>query len=173
MKTLVLLFASASLVLPLSAESAGQRAEAYYQKGMAAEKAGKPEVALASYKEALKLFPKHAQARYRAGQVKIEASSIKAGAMEARIGAVVIPAYQIEDSTVSEAIELLSLAMDKATDGELAPNFIIEDPKGKLSDTRISMQLKNIPVKAVLEYIHSQAGTKARYDEHAVVILAR
>jgi len=28
-------------------------------------------------------------------------------------------------------------------------------------------------VKAILDYIHSQANTKARYDEHAVVILAR
>jgi len=173
MKTLVALIAFGFTSLPLLAETAGQQAEAYYQQGIAAEKSGKPEVALAAYKAALKLFPEHAHARYRAGQVKINASSIKAGAAETKIGSVVIPTYQLEDATVSEAIELLSIAMDKSTDGKIAPNFIIEDPKGKLADTRISMQLKNIPVKAVLEYIHSQANTKARYDEHAVVILAR
>ncbi len=140
---------------------------------MAAERAGNPEEALSAYKEALNLFPEHANARYRAGQVKINASSIKAGAAEEKVGAVMIPTYQIEDASVSEAIELLSISMDKATEGKIAPNFIIEDPKGKLAATRISMQLKNVPVKAVLEYIHNQANTKARFDEHAVVILAR
>lgn len=165
----VLTFAS----LPLLAQSAGQQAEAYYKRGLEAEKAGKPDVALAAFKAALKLHPGHANARYRAGQVKINASSIKADATEAKIGAVMIPVFQIEDATVSEAISLLSIGIEKATDGKIAPNFIIEDPKEKLANTRISMQLKNIPVKAILEYIHSQANTKARYDEHAVVLLAR
>ena len=173
MKILIALVVFTSAALPLSAQSAGQQAETYYQKGLAAEKAGKPDVALASYQAALKLFPNHANARYRAGQVKIEAPSIKANAIEAKIGAVVIPVYQLEEATVSEAIQLLSIGIDKATDGKIAPNFILEDPKGKLADTRISMQLKNIPAKAVLEYLHSQANTKARFDEHAVVVSAR
>lgn len=173
MKTLVALIAFGFTSISLPAQTAGRQAEAYYQQGMLAEKAGKPDEALAAYKKALDLYPKHPHARYRAGQVKILAPSIKADATEAKIGAVVIPVYQIEDATVSEAIELLSIAMDKATDGKIAPNFIIEDPKEKLANTQISMQLKNIPVKAVLEYIHSQANTRARYDEHAVVISAR
>lgn len=173
MKTLIALTVIAFGCIPASAQSAGQKAEAYYQKGLAAEKGGDPETALASYNAALELFPGHANARYRAGQVKINAATIKSGATEAKIGSVLIPAFQIEDATVSEAIELLSLLMDKETDGKIAPNFIIEDPKQKLAGTRISMQLKNIPVKAILDYIHSQANTKARYDEHAVVILSR
>lgn len=173
MKTLISLAVLTFTSLPLLAQTAGQQAEAYYKKGLAAEKAGKPDEALEAFKTALKLYPEHAHARYRAGQMKINASSIKADATEAKIGAVIIPVFQIEEATVSEAIQLLSLGMEKATDGKIAPNFIVEDPKGKLDDARISMQLKNIPVKAILEYIHSQANTKARYDEHAVVISSR
>jgi hypothetical protein len=30
-----------------------------------------------------------------------------------------------------------------------------------------------VPAKAILDYIHSQANTKARFDEHAVVITVR
>ena len=173
MKTLIALITFGLTSIPLLAQEAGQQAEALYQKGVAAERAGDPDAALSAYKQALKLSPQHANARYRAGQVKINASSIKAGATETKVGSVMIPSYQIEDASVSEAIELLSISMDKATEGKIAPNFIIEDTKGKLTDIRLSMQLKNIPVKAVLEYIHNQAGTKARFDEHAVVILAR
>lgn len=173
MKTLIAFLTLGITSMPLLAQTAGQQAEASYQRGVSAEKAGDPDAALSAYREALALNPEHAHARYRAGQVKIIAPAIKADATEAKVGAVMLPTYQIEDATVSEAIEFLSISMDKATEGKIAPNFIIEDPKGRLAETRISMQLKNIPVKAVLKYIHTQANTRARYDEHAVVILAR
>lgn len=173
MKTLIVL-AAIALANPVAfAQSAAEKAETYYQKGLAAEKAGDPSTARAAYEAALSLSPGHAKARYRAGQVKINAASIKSTATEAKIGAVTIPVYQLEGATVQEAIQTLGLAMEKATDGKIAPNFVIEDTEGKLANTRISMQLKNIPVKAILEYIHGQAGTRARYDEHAVVIMAR
>jgi len=168
--TLLALFASGSLAL---AQSPARQAESYYQRGLAAEKAGDPAAASEAYKAALRLYPGHANARYRAGQVKIHAADIKADATEAKIGSVIIPVYQLEDATVKEAIELLSIAMEKQTGGEIAPNFVIEDPKDKLTDTRVTMNLKNIPVKAILNYLHTQTNTKARYDEHAVVIMAR
>lgn len=173
MKNLIALFVFAFATPVVLAQSAAQQAEAYYQKGIAAERAGNPEAAIAAYKNALKLFPGHANARYRAGQVKINAGAIKSAATEAKIGAVMIPVYQLEDATLQEAVELLGIAMEKATDGEIAPNFVIEDPKKKLDATTVTMNLKNIPVKAVLEYLLSQTNTKIRYDEHAVVILAR
>jgi tetratricopeptide (TPR) repeat protein len=173
MRTIIVVAAIAFASPATFAQSAAEQAEAYYRKGIAAEKAGDPATARAAYEAALSLHPGHANARYRAGQVKINGASIKSAATEAKLGAVIIPAYQLEDATVQEAIQALGLAMEKATDGKIAPNFIIEDAKGKLADTRISLQLKNVPVKAILEYIHSQAATKARYDEHAVVIMAR
>ncbi|MFM2199059.1 MAG: hypothetical protein RLZZ505_2491 [Verrucomicrobiota bacterium] len=155
------------------AQSAAEKAEEYYRKGLAAEKAGDPTTASASYHAALQLLPGHVNARYRAGQVKIEANSMKSSATEAKIGSVKIPAYRIEDASVAEAISALGLAIEKASKQEVTPNFIIQDPKGKLANPRITMQLKNVPAKAILDYIHSQANTTARFDEHAVVIIAR
>ena len=173
MKTLIALITIACGTAIAFADTDLQKSAAYLRQGIVAEKAGDPDKALESYKAALLLNPKNADARYRAGQVKINAASIRSNATEAKIGAVKLPVYQIEDSSVSEAIQLLGIAIDKESEGEIAPNFVIEDPKGKLADIRISMELKNVPAKAVLDYIHSQANTKARFDEHAVVILAR
>lgn len=173
MKTLiafVVIVCGSSMVF---ADSALEKSEAYYKKGLAAEKAGDPDAAAAAYKAALQLNPNNAGARYKAGEVKLNAGAIKSSATEAKIGAVKIPVYQLEDSTVSEAISVLATAIEKETGGEIVPNFVIEDPQGKLADIRITMQLKNVPVKAILDYIHSQAGTRARYDEHAVVIQKR
>lgn len=169
--SIVALFCAIS---PLAlAESPAKQAQAYYLKGLAAEKAGKPETARAAYLAALKLRPDHANARYRAGQMKIHGNSIKSAASEEKIGSVVIPVYRLDNDTLQDAIDLLGIAMEKQTDGKIVPNFIIEDPKNRLADARVTMNLKNIPVKAILQYLHSQTQTKARYDEHAVVIVAR
>jgi len=155
------------------AQTAAEKAEEYYRKGLAAEKAGDPTTASAAYRAAIQLQPSHVNARYRSGQVKIEAGAIRASAVETKIGSVKIPVYRIEEASVNEAIAALGIAIEKASNEEVTPNFVIQDPKGKLADKRITMQLKNVPAKAILEYIHSQANTQARFDEHAVVIIAR
>lgn len=147
-----------------------KKAEVFYQKGMAAEKAGDPSAAASAYAFALKLYPGHANARYRAGQVRLKASSIQSSGIQQKIGAVPIAVYQVEHTPMHEAIELLSKAIEKSTDGKIAPNFVIQDPHGQLAAKKITLLLRNIPAKAILESIHQQTRTKARYDEHAVVI---
>lgn len=155
------------------AENAAEKAEAWYQKGLAAEKAGDPAAAITAHKAALELNPNHANARFRLGEVKLNAVGIRANAMEAKIGGIVIPAYQIEDATVQEALDVLAIAIEKQSKEEIVPNFVIEDPSKKLVDAKVTMNIKNVPVSAILKYIHAQTSTKIRYDEHAVVILAR
>lgn len=173
MKTLIALIAVACSAQLVLAETPAEQAEAWYQKGLAAEKAGEPAVAIAAHKAALELNPKHANARYRLGEVKINAVGMKANAMEAKIGGIMIPAYQIEDVTIKEALEVLAVAIEKQSKEEVSPNFVIEDPTKKLVDAKVTMNIKNVPVSAILQYIHAQTSTKIRYDEHAVVILAR
>jgi hypothetical protein len=50
---------------------------------------------------------------------------------------------------------------------------VIEDPKGLFADRKITLNLKNMPARAVMKYITDQTGAKVRYDEHAVVIAPR
>ncbi len=174
MKTLIpVIFFSIGCQVAL-AENAAQKAEQYYQKGLAAERAGDPAAALAAYKMAMELNSGHANAKYRAGQVKSNSEAIKAAGKEAKIGGILLPAYQIEDATVQDAVALLSMAIEKQQkEGDTPINFIVEDSNKKLENIRITLNLKNIPVSAVLQYIHTQANTKIRYDEYAVVLSAR
>lgn len=173
MKTLIALVVMACGAPFALAETPAEQAEAWYQKGLVAEKSGDPTTAIAAFKAAIELNPKHANARFRLGEVKINAPGIKANAMEAKIGGITIPTYQIEDVTIKEALEVLAVAIEKQTKEEVAPNFVIEDPTKKLADAKVTMNIKNVPVSAILQYIHAQTNTKIRYDEHAVVILAR
>jgi hypothetical protein len=63
--------------------------------------------------------------------------------------------------------------VEKETKEEIAPNFIIQDPKNAIPDSKITLALKNTPARGILKYVLDQVGAKARYDEHAIVILPK
>lgn len=162
-----------ALANPAFAESAAKVAEVFYQQGQAAEKAGDPASAKAFYAKALKANPKNADAIYSAGQLKINAGSISAKGREAKFGAVMIPAFQLEEATLQEALGALGTMVEKESKAEVTPNFVVEDPKNLLGRKKISLNLKGITAQAALKYVLDQTGAKVRYDEHAVVISPR
>lgn len=173
MKNTLTLAVAFALVSQAPAQPPAQQAEALYQKGLAAEKAGDPAAARNFYTGALKLDPKNPNATYGLGQLKINAPAIATKAREAKFGAVVIPFFQLDQATLQEALTGLGLIIEKESKGEVTPNFVIEDPKAVLASQKISLNLKNLPARAVMKYLSDQTGAKVRYDEHAVVISPR
>ena len=152
------------------AQTPAQQAEANYRKGLAAEKAGDPTTAQQAYTDALKANPKHANARYSLGQLKLNSGAIAAKGREAKFGAVMIPEFKLDGATLQESLAALQIIVEKQSKDQVTPNFVIEDPKNQLAAAKITLSLKAMPAKAVMQYLMQQAGAKARYDEHAVVI---
>lgn len=173
MTKIITLAVAVALVSQAPAQPPARQAEALYQKGLAAEKAGDPVAARNFYTEALKLDPKNPNATYSLGQLKLTAPAIATKAREAKFGAVVIPVFQLDQATLQEALTGLAVIIEKESKGEVTPNFVIEDPKALLASQKISLNLKNMPAKAVMKYLTDQTGAKVRYDEHAVVISPR
>lgn len=172
-RILTLLMAGTLAATAQQAPNRAQQAEQSYAKGLAAEKAGDPAGAAAAYAEALQFNPGHAHARYRLGEMKNRGGSIAAKGRETKFGAVIIPQIALEEATVAEALEVLRVGMEKASNGEVAPNFVVKDPDRKFDKSRVSFQLKSVPAKAILDYILSQGGGKATFEEYAVVIEPR
>ena len=156
-----------------AAQSPARKAESYYRQGIAAEKAGDPAAAIKAYQAALKVNPKHANAQYSLGQVKINSKAIAARGREAKLGAVVIPEFKLAQASLKDALEALELMVEKESKGAQAPSFIIQDPKGLLAKSEVTLVLKNTPTKVIMKYLLDQTGTKARYDEYAIVITPR
>jgi hypothetical protein len=175
MRAILILFAGGifAQAQPAATGSPAQRAEVLFAQGVAAEKAGDPAAAEAAFAAALKANPNHAQARFRLGEIKIHGETISKKGREAKFGQTVIPDFQLEGATLRESLDALSMAMEKASNGEETPNFIIEDPGSALANAKVSLQLKAIPARGILDYILTQAHAKARHDEHAIVILPR
>jgi tetratricopeptide (TPR) repeat protein len=167
---LVLMMTSAAA---LAEVTPAQLSEQYYRQGLAAEKAGDPVKALKAFENALKVNPQNANARYRLGQVRLNSGTIAAKGREMKFGAVMVPKIELDGATLRETLDFLTLVIERESDGAVAPNFIIQDRTGKLEDAKISLQLKNVPVKAVMEYVTAQAGAKVRFDEHAEVLTPR
>ena len=69
------------------------------------------------------------------------------------------------------AVTALGQMVDKESKGAVTANFIVEDPQGKLAGKKVTLSIKNLPAKVVLDYLLSQVGAKARFDEHAVVVM--
>jgi tetratricopeptide (TPR) repeat protein len=150
-----------------------RNAETFYRQGLAAEKAGDPVAARSAYAEALRLQPGHANARYRLGELKIQGPAIAAKGREAKFGAVMIPEFKVQEASLKECLEALELIVGKQSNDEVSPNFIVQDPKGQLSTAKITLNLKKIPASGVLRYLLDQSAAKARFDEHAIVIVPK
>lgn len=170
MSKIITLVIAGSLTSLAFAETPAQLAQSLYQKGQAAEKSGDPVAAKDCYAQALKADPNNANARYSIGQLKLNSGAIAAQGREAKFGAVIIPVFQLDGASLQEALDALSLIIEKQSKDTVTPNFVIEDPKGLLASRKISLNLKNMPSKAVMKYVMDSASAKARYDEHAVVV---
>jgi tetratricopeptide (TPR) repeat protein len=147
-----------------------QQAEILYRQGLAAEKAGDPTAAHKAYAAALKVDPNHANARYGLGQLKLNAGTIAAKGHEAKFGAVKIPEFRLDAASLQESLDALRVIIEKQSNQAVTPNFVIQDPKSQLATAKITLNLKNLPAKGVMQYVMEQAGAKARYDPHAIVI---
>ncbi len=160
------------MLLPtgLTAQPAAS-ADAFYRQGVAAEQAGDPDAARSAYAQALRINPQHADATFRMGQLRIRRDSIARQGRQAAFNGVMLQEIRMEDASLRESLEALAKMMETRSEGKVAPNFVVQDPDGKLADAKISLQLRNITSGAVFEYILNMANARARHDEFAIVIL--
>lgn len=160
--------------LSLSAFAAPEQtklnATAWYQKGMAAMKAGKPDEAKTAFQNVLKLKPGFAPAKYQLGRIPELNHKTKIAKRKALFKTTVIKEINFSDATFAEALTALNSMASKETKEKFSPNFVIQDPAKKLSDRKVTLKMKNIPLSAALSYILEGAGATARYDEFATVI---
>lgn len=172
--TLLLLLAGAVVALAEPAPpTPGQLADAYYARGIAAENVGDVAGARTAYTQALKANPRHANCRYRLKQLELNKDNIAKKGRELQFDKVIIPVIRIDGATLQESLNALSTMIAKESKDKLTPNFIIQDPHAAFANSKINLNLKGLPASAVIKYMLTQSNAKARYDEHAVVIMPK
>ena len=104
-----------------------------------------------------------------------------------KLNNIIIPSVNISDETLESALDVLKLRareLDTSPEGSRGINFIIRNPSAASSDEgaqpedlrskRVaSLELTNVPLGTVLQYICDATGTRFTLDEHTVTILSR
>ncbi len=97
---------------------------------------------------------------------------------------ILVPSVEMDDVSFDEAIRMVRIWARELDTTELDPekkgvNFVtrIGDEKSgfkkKIEGSRINLQLKNVPLSVVLDYVTQQSGTYWRQEQFAVVIRPR
>lgn len=165
MKKLILILALAAS-LPAHADKAAE----IYKQGMIAVSEGNAKAAELAFKEVLRLQPGNANARYQLAELKQNQGSLAARQREKRMGEYVIPQVDFDKVELAEAVAALAVMVEEQSKGEFAPNFMVQDPSSKLAGQTVTLQIKGVPAKAVLDMMLKQAGAVAKYEQHAVII---
>jgi tetratricopeptide (TPR) repeat protein len=165
MKKLILILALAAS-LPAHADKAAE----IYKQGMIAVSEGNAKAAELAFKEVLRLQPGNANARYQLAELKQNQGSLAARQREKRMGEFVIPQVDFDKVELAEAVAALAIMVEEQSKGEFAPNFMVQDPSSKLAGQTVTLQIKGVPAKAVLDMMLKQVGAVRKYEQHAVII---
>lgn len=153
-----------------AAENRARQVEILYQQGVSALKDGDTTTAAQMFREVLRRQPSHGNARYQLLNLSRARPDLAAKVRQRKLTQIRVPKVRFDDTTFSDALEVLDAMITKETDGEFSANFVVQDPHGQLGDQLVTMQLGAVPANVVLDYLLGMVNAKARYDEHAIVI---
>lgn len=101
-----------------------------------------------------------------------------------KLSRIIIPSVNLEDSTLSEALDFLRLRSVEFDNIEPDPdrkgvNFTVEiggdnsEIGNQIRAARINLQLKNVPLSEILRYISDQSRTNISTDDYSVILRPR
>ena len=171
MKRIITILAIAlSTVCGLADQERDAKIQKVYAMGVKYMKAGDYANAEKYLNAVVRADPKHGHARSALDQLKSARKKASASTLQRALQKVTLEQIELEELSVSEAIEALKAHVDNRNGEQPAPNFIIKDPGGKLSGKTVSLNLQNIPAETALNYILSLAGAQPKYTQYMVEI---
>lgn len=150
-----------------------ERARTMYQLGLTAIEEGDYALAKTSFKEVLRLYPKHTQARAKLIYLTNNRNTLEIGKRKAALSKIIIPQVNLDKATIREALEMLSVQVERESKKKITPNFIVQDPTGGFKGRTVTLRLNRLPAETLLRYIVDQAGGHIRYDNHAIIVVPR
>lgn len=159
------------VILPLVCATvlhAQQTAQQTYAQGMRAYMAGDIDMAKACFAQVLEADPKNMPAQ---AMLKRIALRQPAGAsLRKQAEAIVLPKVDFRDASLGSVLDYLPKAVAEQTKGKASVNIVRMFPEDYGRDKTITLQLSNVPLATVLDYIAQLGGLSVDYQAHAVVM---
>lgn len=151
-------------------DNKAKRANSLYNQGVIAMNEGKYDIAQMSFKEVLRINPKHLPARKKLLYISSNRNTLDIKNRKAALRKVIIPKVNLEKATIRESLDMLGVQVERVSKQKVTPNFIVQDPTGAFAESKVTLRLNRIPAETLLRYIVEQARGHVRYDNHAIVI---
>ena len=123
MKKLILALIALTAI-PAHADKAAEM----YQAGVTAVKEGDIQTAENSFREALRLRPTYADARYQLSNLKNQRDAIVARGRAKKLSQYTIDQVDFNKAELSEALAALGVMVEEKSEKKFSPNFVIQDP---------------------------------------------
>ena len=172
MKKPLLLLTLFLTALPAMADEAVE----HYKNGMRLKNQGEVEEARVEFEKALQLRPNDGRIKFQLTQLKQMAPQLHANKRMRELSKVNIPRVDFDAVNLSDALMALGAMVEaesakkEGKDKAFHPNFMLQDPSGKLANQEITLRLSAMPANVVLKYMLEQSSAMARYDKHAIII---
>ncbi|MBT8043737.1 MAG: hypothetical protein KJO79_02200 [Verrucomicrobiae bacterium] len=150
-----------------------ERARSLYHMGITAMNQGNFALAKTSFREVLRIYPNHPQARAKLIHLTANRNNLEISKRKAELRKVIIPKVDLDKASVKEALEMLGAQVERESKNKVTPNFIVQDPTGAFNGPTVTLRLNRIPAETLLRYIVDQVRGNIRYDNHAIVITPR
>lgn len=137
-----------------------------YQDGRAAFFANQFDIAREKLAKVLAVNPQHTQSRAMMAQIeqKLGADNVM---LRKSYEKIIIDKIEFTDVELSEAIQAVRMKTKAATQDKVVPNVIVKSPE--IGKKLVSINLNNMPLSEVLNYLAQLAGARITYDKSAVL----
>lgn len=166
MKTKLCLVLALVVGLLTPALKAGDDLHVIYEEGRAYFNAGQWDLAREKLALVASKNPSHAPTMAMLAQIQ-QKLGVDNTMLRKSYSTVIIDKIEFSDAALDEAIEAVRILSKKATNGKIIPNIIMKDPE--IGKKQVSLNLTNIPLSEVLNYLSKLAGAKLTYEKNAVM----
>jgi hypothetical protein len=168
MKTTTLLLCAAALAAfsPFSVRAADD-IHVIYEEGRAAFNAGQFDLARERLAIVLAKAPNHLPTQAMMAQIERQLGPDNTS-LRKSYEKIILERVEFNEVTLDEALQGVRALSLKATGGKVAPNVIVKDPQ--IGKKPVSLNLAQVPLSEVLNYLSQLAGARISYDKNAVVI---
>ena len=140
---------------------------AMYQQGRAAYYKGDLDTAYRLLSKVAAANPQHADTKNMLAYIRANYQP-KDESLKNQYASVTLPKVELNDVTLTEAIEGLRTLSKNASGGKVVPNVIVKGTD--LGQRKLSLSLANVPLSEALNYITQIVDARATYDKHVVIL---
>jgi hypothetical protein len=143
-------------------------AQEVYARGMRAYMSGDLDSAKQMFEQVLAADPGNRPAAALLRRIELQTPS--GDSLHKSLASITTPKVDFREASLSSVLDYLTKLTSELSNGKVSLNLVRMFPADYGQSTKITLQLSNVPMADVLDYVANLGGLKAGYQGRAVVL---